>query len=129
MKPAFQVPYPRPTNLSDPYYDFDGCDLKALAARPIDEMKWDDYQYLFGPHLPAGTYEEVMFFLPYAFDFLKINHNDSLDVTYAVFGFCSINKDKLQRDGLLEIVQAKILDCLQVWSQEFNITHYDKEAC
>ncbi len=126
---SFKTNYKKPKKLSDPYYDFTPCMLNDLLRKSDEELIWSDYANLFGPHLPAGTYEEVMYYLPKAFHYLKLNEEDSLDLVTPIFGFCSINLEKLADDGLSATIKSNILECLNYWIREFRIVHYDKPAC
>lgn len=126
MKPAFQVPYRRPNKLSDPYKDFSECRLKELVGIPVNDLKWSDYSNLFGPHCPAGTFKEVIYYLPYGFTFLKLDHKKAFQIIDAIFGFCSENKESLEKHGLLETVCFQIRDCLNSWSKDFKAVGYDK---
>lgn len=126
MEIEFTVPYPRPTKLSDPNYDFRGCEylLDELLNTPDQSMGWQEYRELFGPYLPAGTYEEVVYFLPHAFIHLKFNPVDAEDFCNAVFGFCSKNKDQLTTDKLIDTVRTQIMLCLIEWTKIFEFKHY-----
>jgi hypothetical protein len=121
--------YSRPKKLSDPYSDFTAEMLEDLLNQNDSEFERSDYCCLFGPHLPAGTYEEVMYFLPKAFAYLKMHEDDALDLVTPIFGFCSLNIARLQKDGLEEIIKEKIMECLNYWVRDFKIEHFDKEMC
>lgn len=94
-----------------------------------DALAWDDYCRLFGPYFPAGHYDEVAYFLPAAFAYLRANDSSALDLVTAVFGFCSTNSDRLASGGVLEDVKAEIQACFKHWTQDFVIHHYDQSAC
>jgi len=119
----------RPENLSDPGKDFSSWHLQDILAKPDCELIWSDFQDLFGPHLPAGTYEEIVYFLPFGFQYLVLPESESLDTVSAVFGFCSKNSFGLEKDGIKEQVDQAILGCLDFWTQCFEIVHLDEKAC
>lgn len=121
--------YSRPRKLSDPYSDFTDEMLKDFLKKNDSEFGRIDYSCLFGPHLPAGTYEEIIYFLPNAFEYLKLHEDDALDLVTPIFGFCSKNIEHLRKDGLEEIIKAKIMECLNYWVRDFRIEHYDKQMC
>lgn len=122
-------PYPRPLQLSDPCYDFRPESLRALLAVPDEKLEWHHYNDLLGPHLPAGTYEEVVYFLPGALETPRQKEEDALDLTSAVVGFISKNSTQLEADGLLQTSREGLVDCLRYWTQVFKIVHFDEEAC
>jgi hypothetical protein len=123
----FVTHYKKPDRLSDPYRDYP--DTGALLSKNDDELGWLEYRLLFGPYLPAGTYEEVMYYLPKAFEHLKHHAEDALEFVSAIFGFCSINIEKLKEDGLELTIRQEILDCLLYWCRTFTVIHFDKVAC
>ncbi len=125
----FKTKYQRPVRHSDPYQDFSQGMLNKLLAQSDDDFGFTEYIRLFGPHLPAGTYEEVMYFLPQGFSYLKMHEDEALDLVTSIFGFCSKNFYKLEDDALIEVIEKEILDCLQYWARDFRILHYDKNAC
>ena len=115
--------YSRPKKLSDPYSDFTPRMLKELLNKSNSELRWSDYSSLFGPHLPAGTYEEVIYFLPNAFSHLKNHEYDALDLVTPIFGFCSKNIERLKGDGLDKAIKEKIVECLNYWVRAVSYTH------
>ena len=129
MSIRFKTPYGRPEKLSDPHSDFTDGMLNKLLTKNDGAFDWSDYSNLFGPHLPAGTYEEVVYFLPQAFSYLKHHEDEALDLVTPIFGFCSKNIDNLLSDGLLEVVKSEIMDCLNHWTRDFRVVHFDKNAC
>jgi hypothetical protein len=124
-----RIKYPRPTKLSDPYRDFPPDHLTAILAKSDSELTWVEYRNLLGPHLPAGTYEEVMYFLPLAFAFLVKPENE--DVAYEVAdplaGFMSFNMENLRNDDLLEVVRECVRECLDIWTSTFTLIDYGRE--
>lgn len=126
---AIKDKFQKPTTLSDPYDDFPQDILSQLVEKSVSELHWVDFNRLFGPYLPAGTYQEVMFYLPAAFQYLQSCEEEALDSVTAVFGFCSKNDDTLKRDGLKVLVETEISTCLTHWVRKFEIIHYDQQAC
>jgi hypothetical protein len=126
-----KIKYPRPRKLSDPYWDFTEDHLKEILATNDSDFEGIDYRNLFGPHLPAGTYEEVMYFLPLAFAYFAQPENESgaYEMLDAVVGFASDYAEYLKTDGLLEAVGNCFQECLQSWITTFTIIHYDKNGC
>lgn len=103
--------------------------LNNLLRKDDSQLNWSDFSCLFGPHLPAGTYEELIYFLPAAFNYLKHHEEDALDLVTPIFGFCSKNAELLRNDGFELLVREQITECLNYWIRDFRIKHYDKEMC
>jgi hypothetical protein len=119
----------RPTSLSDPFHDFNAASLKALLDVPDEQMGWGHLQQLLGPFLPAGTYDESVYFLPRALLHLVHHQQDALDLLTSVFWFCSAYADQLEADGYLGVVRQRMRACFDSWAESFRIVHFDAEAC
>lgn len=126
---GFIVHQPRPKHLTDPFHDFSDTSLVELLATPDEQLNWSHFNQLLGPFLPAGTYEESVYFLPLAFDYLLTHLDDALEFQDAVVGFASKYAPQLKADGYLSSVQAQFLACLDTWTNTFTITHFDEAAC
>lgn len=123
-----KIPYPRPTRLSDPHSDFAPDTLDALLATPDSKLEWSHFRDLLGPFLPAGTYQESLYFLPLAFQCLESDEY-ALDLTTSVCWFVSEYTDDLSRDGLLDECRSKLEGCLDGWVAEFEVEHFDRDGC
>jgi hypothetical protein len=126
---SFRVKQRRPDKLSDPHYDFSSEHLKELLATPDHQFEWHHYANLLGPHLPAGTYQESVYFLPGAFRYLLAHDLGALDVVTPIIGFVSQNHHGLDKDGILESARDCIRECLAHWTREFQVIHFDEKAC
>jgi len=111
----------RPHHLSDPFSDFAPEHLKRLLAVRDDEMGWSEFQQLLGPCLPAGTYDESVYFLPKAFQYLVAFEREAFDLVTAVIGFCSKYADELTADHYMHHVKGKLRDCLKWWTRDFRV--------
>ncbi len=121
---TFRVKHPRPRKLSDPYHDFSPDMLEELLAIPDDKLKEHQYLQLLGPILPAGTYEESVYFLPGAFRYLIVQSpDDYLDIIPSVIGFVSKNTKYLEKDRILDEVRACIRECFTHWTSHFIVVH------
>lgn len=123
-----KIPYPRPTKLSDPHFEFTDERLKQLLAIPDDKLGWHHLRDLLGPFLPAGTYRESVYFLPFAFRSLRCEDN-ALDLTTSVSWFISENAEDLATDGLLEECRSEMEGCLRRWVADFTVEHFDQDRC
>lgn len=125
----FKNQFDRPNSLSDPFCEFAPDTLKLLLQKADCELCWIDYKDLLGPYLPAGTYEEAVYFLPLAFDYLLENVDEALDLVTSLAWFASNYAIELERDGVLQITRNKLASCLKHWTCEFTVLHFDEDAC
>lgn len=100
-----------------------------LVSTSDGEMNWQHYMTLLGPHLPAGTYDEVVYFLPHAITYLWSHDEAALDLCTTIIWFASEYAEDLERDGLLAGVRAEMLELLRRWTRDFRIQHFDENAC
>jgi hypothetical protein len=118
----FRVPHPRPKKLSDPHYDFTEKLLAKLLATPDDQLGRQHYTQLLGPHLPAGTYDESVYFLPGAFQYmLRQDVSDALELITPIIGYISYNQKCLQEDGILEGALDCVRELFAYWTSRFQV--------
>lgn len=122
------VKHPRPSELSDPYHDFGfGCEILArLLATEDADLTWNDYQLLLGPFLPAGTYDEVVYYLPRAFAYMLAHDEEALDLVLPTFGYIKENEASLRADGLFECAMECIRHSLESWTSEFKVIYHNQ---
>lgn len=68
--------YQTPTHLSDPGGDFSPEELNRILSKADAELDWADFDCLFFGKMPAGTYEEVRYYIPLACAYLE-NQRDA----------------------------------------------------
>ena len=127
--PLFEVPRPRPQSLSDPFGDNEEFMLRRVLAKSDEQLDWGDYQCLLGPHLPAGSYEELLYFLPRAFTRILRHEDEALDLCTSLTWFASEYAEQIQADGVLGQTKTAIRTCLSEWTRWFEVRHFDKSAC
>jgi hypothetical protein len=98
-------------------------------ATPDEALTWYEYRALFQVGVPAGSYQESAYFLPLAFDYMRLNPDKSLDCISDVAWFISEHADSLTRDNLIEPVRHAVKDCLHVWTSTFVVVYFDEKAC
>ena len=103
--------------------------LGKLVSRDVANLIWQDYQDLFGPHLPAGTYEELRYYVPYFVDYLFENKEHRLDLVTAWAGFTAYNEKAIEKDCASDYIIDVHTAFLEEMIQSFDIIHFDKEAC
>ncbi len=115
--------------LSDPFHDNTEENLAALLCRPDSQLSWSDFQVLLGPHLPAGAFEESVYFLPLAFDYVRTGEEAVTDVVTSIVWFVSTFADEMGQDGVLAACRAGQAEMLSSWTSTFQLVHYDRMAC
>jgi hypothetical protein len=125
----FDVPYGRPEQFSDPYDDFTPELLEEMLGTPDNQLLWHHYCNILGPFLPAGTYEEGVYFLPRAFQFTLLHEDHALDLITPLVWFISEHAESLKRDGLLTKARESLFACFSHWTSEFIVEHFDRAAC
>lgn len=126
---SFRVKYPRPKKLSDPHSDFTPMLLDEILSTPDKQLYLRHYKNLLGPFLPAGKYEESVYFLPSAFRYLLTHEADALELGTSLIWFSSEYASKLEKDKLLDTVRDCIHELLDYWTRKFIVIHFDKAAC
>ncbi len=119
----------KPQQLSDPFDHYSKNHLNKLINKPTNELNWQDFRTLFGPHKPAGNFNESLYYLPTAFKHMKFTKDDGLEIITPIIGFCSIHHDALQQHDLLTYVNDEITACMNHWTQSFTIIHYNQSDC
>jgi hypothetical protein len=120
---SFRVKHPRPRKLSDPYHDFSPDMLEKILALPDNQLKGHHYLQILGPILPAGTYEESVYFLPGAFRYLIADDDYAGELIPPIIGFVSKNAKQLEKDRILEPARACIRECFDYWTSQFIVVH------
>src|SRR5688572_4895915 len=129
ISPLFRVPYSRPKTLSDPHHDNFRYALKELLNTPDESLNFSQFRNLLGPYLPAGTYEETCYFLPLAFTYILAHDEDALELVTSIVWYCSEYAEKLRTDKILEYAKQGIQTCLEHWTKQFEVVHFDAEGC
>ena len=129
FRTPFSVAYPRPSHLSDPHHDFSDDDTRAILAKPDTELAWNDFKNILGPYLPAGTYEESVYFLPLAIEYIVSHEDGALDLVTSIVWFISEYADRLAADNLLVGSRGQVAECFQLWTSHFDVIHFDHAGC
>ena len=63
--------YKKPTRLSDPGGDFSPEELNGILLKQDAELGWRDFDRIFQGKMPAGTYEEVGYYIPLVCSYIE----------------------------------------------------------
>jgi hypothetical protein len=125
----FRSPYPRPLHLSDPFRHFSKSKLKDILQTPDNQLTFGDFRTIFHWSTPAGTYEETVYFLPLALDYMWHKPDEAREFFSGLMCFVSENVERLRQDGLLSHIQRVFHSCFENWTGRFIVQHFDKAAC
>ena len=89
--------YPRPAKFSDPGADFSEEELSELIRKQDSDLTEGDLMCIFQGALPAGDYQEVMYFLPIALRHIAENKED--DTANELLRWMSCYREELQADN------------------------------
>ena len=92
--------YPKPTRLSDPGSDFSPEELNRILSKADAELDWADFDRLFFGKMPAGTYEEVRYYIPLACAYIE-NQCDACNFFEHFSIWIEDNYARLKEDGLI----------------------------
>ena len=92
--------YKKPAHLSDPMRDFSQEELAGILSKQDTELDWHDFDCLFQGKLPAGTYEEVRYYIPLACSYIE-NQADACDFFEHFSIWIEDNSERLKEDDLL----------------------------
>lgn len=120
---------PRTTHLSDPFCDFTSEMLREILNTPDGNLRCNDYRNLLGPFLPAGAYEESVYFLPLAMDYLCSHEDEALDLITSIVWFASEYAKQLDSEGMLHATRERLREILRHLTCQFTVIHFDRKAC
>ena len=129
FRTPLNVAYPRPSRLSDPHHDFSKRLTRAILVKPDSELAWYDFKSILGPYFPAGTYEESVYFLPLALEYIISHDPGELELVTPIVWFISEYADRLAADGLLPGARGRVSECFERWTSRFDVIHFDHDAC
>ncbi len=119
---------PRPSVLSDPYYEHGEERCRGFLAMNDADLTWHHFAQFFGP-VPAGTFDEVAYFLPLAFRHMQAKRDGYGENLAGFVYWLSDSQDDLARVGATAMVTAELRRTLDAWTETFHVTHHDKDAC
>lgn len=103
--------------LRDPFKDFQNEEdqewMRAVVSKKGQGLTSYDFMCIFQSHLPAGTYEECLSYLPHVFEYLTQDGAYDSDVLHNVMWFLSYYEDSLIKDGIFESILTKLKKILK----------------
>ncbi len=117
--------YSRLPTLSDPFHDFDSEEdklhLQQICRKSIDCFGWEELCRIFQGCFPAGTFEECIYYLPKALEFIDSDAAPSSDMVDNL-SFWMANDSiyqKLNEAKLFDEILIFFTELFQKKTQEF----------
>ena len=92
--------YRKPARFSDPMCDFSQEELNGILSKEDAALGWGDFDRIFQGKLPAGTYEEVRYYIPLACSYIE-NQADACDFLEHFSVWIEDNFERLKEDDLI----------------------------
>ena len=112
--------YKKPVRLSDPMSDFSQEELAGILSKKDTELDWRDFDCLFQGKLPAGTYEEVRYYIPLACSYIE-NQSDACDFFEHFFVWIEDNCERLKEDDLIDPVVSAFRNLFRKVTLSFSL--------
>ena len=112
--------YKKPMRLSDPMSDFSQEELAGILSKQDTELDWRDFDCLFQGKLPAGTYEEVRYYIPLACSYIE-NQADACDFLEHFSVWIEDNCERLKEDDLIAPVVSAFHNLFRKETSSFSL--------
>ena len=119
--------YQKPTRLSDPGSDFSPKELNRILSKEDAELDWADFDRLFSGKMPAGTYEEVRYYIPLACAYIE-NRRDACDFFEHFSIWIEDNYARLKEDGLIASIVAAFHALFRKATSSFDLEYNGDHA-
>lgn len=112
--------YKKPVRLSDPMSDFSQEELAGILSKQDTELDWRDFDCLFQGKLPAGTYEEVRYYIPLACSYIE-NQADACGFLEHFSVWIEDNCERLKEDDLIAPVVSAFHNLFRKATSSFSL--------
>lgn len=115
-----KMKYEKPTRLSDPGGDFSPEELNRILSKADAELEWADFDRLFFGKMPAGTYEEVRYYIPLTCAYIE-NQRDACNFFEHFSIWIEDNYARLKEDGFVNPVVAAFHNLFRNATSSFEL--------
>ena len=119
--------YQKPTRLSDPGSDFSPEELNRILLKEDAELGWRDYDCIFHGKMPAGTYEEVRYYIPLACAYIE-NQRDACNFFEHFSIWIEDNYARLKEDGLVDPIISAFHGLFRKATASFDLEYNGDRA-
>ena len=114
--------YFRPAKLSDPFSDFSQEELKAIISKCDADLTETDLICIFQSLLPAGNYNESVYFLPIALErFCKDDGDGASTLCDNMLRWIGQQKERLESDGVYDELLSFFGDAFAEMTSSFEL--------
>lgn len=125
----FVTPYDRPKSFADPGGDWSEEHAARVLDKPDAELGWWEFRAIFQTGLPLASYQQGVYFAPFAFKHLKERRENHIEYVSSLVWFLSEHKAMLDSDQMTADIERAFRACLEYWTAKFTVIHLDWEAC
>ena len=129
MQLPFKTKQTRPLSLFNQGCCITDRELSDILALGDEDLKFHEFRSLFHIARCVGTYDELVYFLPHALEYIKQNPDDGFECMSHIVHFVSGEVESLGGDGLIEPCRNAIWGWFKQWTTSFSVQHYDEQAC
>lgn len=119
--------YEKPKRLSDPGGDFSPEELKKILSKDDADLDWADFDRLFFGKMPAGTYEEVRYYIPLACAYIE-NQRDACDFLEHFSIWIEDNYARLKEDGFVDPIVSAFHALFRKATSSFDLEYNGDHA-
>ncbi len=124
---------PRPTDLpSHPHLENTPEAVARILNIPDDELDSRDYEVLRALSQIAGSYDDMVYFLPHAIKHVLReveNCGSSFETISFVVEFISSHAEKMMHDGISDLSRICVNKMLEDWTSNFIVIHRGISEC
>lgn len=102
--------------------------LDYLLEKSDEEIEGVDYRDLLNSNILAGTFEETVYYLPLAVDYLCSNADDLLEMIDEFVDYIFVNRNKIENifNITVEVILDYVFNCN---TEEHSVVYVNKAEC
>jgi len=119
--------YKKPTCLSDPFNDFSQEELTGILAKKDAELGWRDFDCIFQGRMPAGTYEEVCYYIPLVCSYIETKRDAHFFFEHFSL-WIEVNYERLKEDGFIAPIISAFHGLFRKETSSFSLEYNGDHA-
>lgn len=118
----------KPTKLSDPIGEYLDQTLNSILHKNEKELDGVDFRIIFSTNLPSGSYHEIKYFLPIAYDYLTNDFSDQCEMLQDWVDFIFMYNENIYQDFQLTAIDI-VNHLFTFLTSSYQKIHLNKEQC